>query len=214
MAKNNFLKPDKITLAKWVDKALQQYLKKENIKFGFSVFTIWPLNSTSMAKKFGPSEVFIVTEEEDLRNSYHSYTIMQTNNNEDGIKTTTKLLNIARTFQGIVAVTPTKTKCPSSPTPHYYVEMPCNPTMPTTNPKLVVNLEDLFLESHDLNVSYQTQQIPTLTNLLSLPRLPTRRTLEKEQLIDYFSSRVVTFNQYLAVLKQKAMSRQRGCKQS
>ncbi len=174
MAKNNFLELDKITLSKWVDKALQQSLKKENIKFGFKVCKIWPLNSISMARKFGPSEVFTTTKEKDPRNSYHSYTTVQTNDNEDEAKTTTKLLNITKTFQGVVIVTPTKTKCPFSPTPHYYVEMSCSPTTPTTNPKLIVNLEDLCLESHDLNVSYQTQQVPTLTNLLSLPWLPTR----------------------------------------
>jgi hypothetical protein len=70
-----------------------------------------------MARKFGPSEVFTATEEEDLKNSYHSYTTLQTNDNEDEAKIATKLLNIAKTFQGIAIVTPTKTKCPSSPAP-------------------------------------------------------------------------------------------------
>jgi hypothetical protein len=41
MAKNNLLQPNIIILAKWVDKALQQSLKKENIKFGFKVCEIW-----------------------------------------------------------------------------------------------------------------------------------------------------------------------------
>jgi len=167
-----------------------------------------------MAIKFGPSKVFNAIEEKDPRNSYHSYTTMQTNDNENEVETTTNLLNIARTFQGVTMVTPTKTKCPSSPTPHYYVKMSCSPTTPTTNPKLVVNLEDPCLESHDLNVSYQTQQVLTLTNLLSLPQMLTRRIFKKEPLIDYSSSHVVTSNQYLAVLKQKAMSRQSECKQS
>jgi hypothetical protein len=48
MAKNNFLQPNKIILAEWVDKALQQSLKKENIKFGFRVYEICPLNSIAM----------------------------------------------------------------------------------------------------------------------------------------------------------------------
>jgi len=169
MVKNNFLELDKINLTKSVDKGLRQSLKKENIKFGFKVCKIWPLNFASMAKKFVPSEVFTTMEEEDPRNSYHSYTTMQTNDNEDETKTTTKLLNIARTFQGVAIVTPTKIKCPFSPTPRYYVDLPCNPTTLITNPKLIVNLKDPCLESHDLNVSYQTQQVPTLTNLLSLP---------------------------------------------
>jgi len=38
MAKNNFLELDKITLAKWVDKVLQQFIKNENINFGFVEF--------------------------------------------------------------------------------------------------------------------------------------------------------------------------------
>jgi hypothetical protein len=37
MAKNNYLEPDKAT---WVENALQQSLKKENIKSGFKVFRI------------------------------------------------------------------------------------------------------------------------------------------------------------------------------
>jgi hypothetical protein len=32
MAKNNYLEPNKVTLVAWVDKALEQSLKKENIK--------------------------------------------------------------------------------------------------------------------------------------------------------------------------------------
>jgi hypothetical protein len=95
-----------------------QSLKKENIKFGFMVCKIWPLNFASMAIKFGLSEVVITIEEKDPKNSYHSYTTMQTNNNGDEAKIATILLNIARTFQGIAIVTPTKTKCPSSPTPY------------------------------------------------------------------------------------------------
>jgi hypothetical protein len=66
MAKKHFLQLDKILLAKWVDKALQQSLKKENIKLGFRVYKIWPLNSIAMAIKFGPSEVFTIIEEKDV----------------------------------------------------------------------------------------------------------------------------------------------------
>jgi nitrate reductase NapE component len=83
------LQPDKIILVEWVDKALQQSLKKENIKFGFRVYEIWPLNSIAMVTKFGPSEVFTIVEEEDLGNSNHLDTTMQTNNSEDEIKAPT-----------------------------------------------------------------------------------------------------------------------------
>jgi hypothetical protein len=37
MVKNNHLEPNKVTLTTWVDKALQQPLKKENIKLRFKV---------------------------------------------------------------------------------------------------------------------------------------------------------------------------------
>jgi hypothetical protein len=63
MVKNNYLEPNKTTLVAWVDKALQQPLKKENMKLGFKVSRIWPLNLTTMVGKFGLSDVFIVIEE-------------------------------------------------------------------------------------------------------------------------------------------------------
>ncbi len=103
-------------------------------------------------------------------------------------------MNIIGTFQGIVIITHTITKWPSSPTRRYFLEMPCNPTTPTTNHELVVNIIDPCLESNDLNVSYQTQQVPILANLLSLPQLQTRKNLGKKPLVNYFSSHVATFD--------------------
>jgi hypothetical protein len=75
MAKSNLLEPNKITLVEWVDKALQQSLKKENMKSGFSVCRIWPLNSIDMAKKFGPSEVSLQQKKEILK--IHTIQIQQ-----------------------------------------------------------------------------------------------------------------------------------------
>jgi len=80
---------------------------------------------------------------------------MQTCDSEDEVAI--DLFNIARTFQGVAIVICTKVKCLFSSIPHYYVEMPCSLTTPTTNLELVVNLEDPCLELDDLNVSYQTQ---------------------------------------------------------
>jgi translation initiation factor 2B subunit (eIF-2B alpha/beta/delta family) len=37
MAKNNFFEPNKVIMTKSMDKALQQSLKKKNIKFRFKV---------------------------------------------------------------------------------------------------------------------------------------------------------------------------------
>jgi len=92
-----------------------------------------------MAKKFGSNEIFIAIKEEDPINSYHSNTIVQIGDNEDEVEAATKSLNIVETFQVIVIVTPTRVKCPSSIAPCYYVEMPLNPTTPSTNPTFVVN---------------------------------------------------------------------------
>ncbi len=44
-------------------------------------------------------------------------------------------------------------------------------------------------------------------DLLSLPTLPTRIKHGKESLVDYSNSHVVTSNQYLIVLKQKALDK-------
>jgi nitrate reductase NapE component len=48
-----------------VDKALQQFLKKENIKLGFKVCGIWPLNLIAMVGKFGLIEMFIAINKEE-----------------------------------------------------------------------------------------------------------------------------------------------------
>jgi hypothetical protein len=47
-----------------------------------------------------------------------------------------------------------------------------------------------------------------LGDLLSLPRLPTRKRHGKKPLVDYSSSHVVTSNQYLAVLRQNALEKE------
>jgi hypothetical protein len=92
MAKNNYLELNKAKLVAWVDKALQQSLKKENIKLGFRVYGIWPLNPSTMVGKFGPSDVFNTTKEEEHELSYHSDATYEFNNSE--VKVATKLLNI------------------------------------------------------------------------------------------------------------------------
>jgi hypothetical protein len=47
-----------------------------------------------------------------------------------------------------------------------------------------------------------------LKNLLFSPHLPTRKTHEKEPLIDYNQSHVVTFDEYLQILHKKAMDKE------
>jgi nitrate reductase NapE component len=96
MVKNNYLELGKTIIKAWVDKALQQSLKKENIKSRFRVFIIWPLNHVAMVGKFGPGDVFIVAKKEEHELSYHSNAIDESSNNEANV--TIKLLNIVKTF--------------------------------------------------------------------------------------------------------------------
>jgi nitrate reductase NapE component len=91
MVKNNYLEPNKTKIKAWVQKALQQSLKKGNIKSRFRVFRIWPLNHVAMVGKFGPCDVFIATKEKEHELSYPSNATNKANVN-------IKLLNIIRTF--------------------------------------------------------------------------------------------------------------------
>jgi hypothetical protein len=120
------------------------------------------------------------------------------------------MLNIVGIFKPMFSIIPTF-ECSSSPTIGYYVEMPYIFTTPTNNHKenqLVVNLEDLTLELNDLIGPNQTQEVFGLANLLSLPRLLTRKRECKKPLVDYYNSHMVTLDQYLAMLKHKAMDKE------
>jgi hypothetical protein len=126
MAKNNYLELNKVALIAWVDKALQQSLKKENIKSRFRVFGIWPLNLTTMVGKIGLGDVFTTVEKEKHEISYHSNATDDPSNNE--VEVAIMLLKIVRTFQAQI---PTTLDCPLSPMPRYYVEMPNSPGITT-----------------------------------------------------------------------------------
>jgi len=71
-----------------------------------------------------------------------------------------------------------------------------------------VNLENSNVKLNDLTIITQTQGVTKLGDLLSLPRLPTKKIHGKESLMDYSNSHVVTSNQYLIVLKQKALDKE------
>jgi hypothetical protein len=62
IARNNYFKLDKVTLTKWVDKALLQSLKKKTIKLRFRICRIWSLNLVAMVGKFRFNEVFTAIE--------------------------------------------------------------------------------------------------------------------------------------------------------
>jgi hypothetical protein len=61
MSKSNHMKPNKITLARWVDQALEQSFTKQNIKFRFRITCIWLLNPKVMDNKIKPLRVYTTT---------------------------------------------------------------------------------------------------------------------------------------------------------
>jgi hypothetical protein len=58
MSKSNYMELDKITLARWVDQALDKSITKQNIKSGFKVTVIHPLNLRAMDSKIKPSNIY------------------------------------------------------------------------------------------------------------------------------------------------------------
>jgi hypothetical protein len=75
MSRSNHMEPNKITLSRWVDQALEKSLIKQNIKYGFRTTCTWPLNPKAMDNKFiRPSEVYIATNVNNVRNEKY-YTI-------------------------------------------------------------------------------------------------------------------------------------------
>jgi hypothetical protein len=143
-----------------------------------------------MVGKFGPSDVFTAIEKKGHENSYHLNAIDESSNNETEVAI--ELLNIVRTFQTTVIVTPVMSNCPSSPMSCYYVEMPHSFATPTNNhekDQLVVNLEDVIPNLNNLVSPNQTQRPIGLVNLLSLLILPTKRIQGNEPLVDYSNSR-------------------------
>lgn len=74
--------------------------------------------------------------------------------------------------------------------------MSCTPTTHANNQKhdqIMVNLEDLNIEWNNLLIPNQTQEPPTIVDLLSLPRLLKRKIHGKEPLVHYSMSHVVTY---------------------
>ncbi len=58
MIRNNHLELDKVTLASWVDKTLNQSLSKQNILNGFRATWVWPLNPKAMDDKTNPNSMY------------------------------------------------------------------------------------------------------------------------------------------------------------
>lgn len=75
MASRNYTKLNNTTLITWVDKALNQSPTKQNIKFGFKVCGIWPLNLKAMEHKTKLSNIYITlitSENEEGEKDYNS----------------------------------------------------------------------------------------------------------------------------------------------
>jgi hypothetical protein len=64
MSKSNYMELDEITLNGWVDQALDKSIMEQNIRFGFRVTNIYPLNPRAMDNKTEPSNIYkMVTNE-------------------------------------------------------------------------------------------------------------------------------------------------------
>jgi hypothetical protein len=64
MSKSNYMELDKITLIGWVDQALDKSITEQNIKFGFRVISIYPLNLRAMDNKIEPSNIYTMVANE------------------------------------------------------------------------------------------------------------------------------------------------------
>ncbi len=58
MIKRNYVEPNKIVLAGWVDKAFNQTHLQKNIILGFKSIGIWPLNPKAMDEKTSPNNLY------------------------------------------------------------------------------------------------------------------------------------------------------------
>ncbi len=58
MVERNYIEPNKITLARWVDKTLDLALTRQNIMSGFKGIGIWPLNPKAMDSKTSLSTMY------------------------------------------------------------------------------------------------------------------------------------------------------------
>jgi hypothetical protein len=58
MFSRNYIEPNKLALARWVDKALDQALTRKNIMLGFKGIRIWPPNLKAMDDKTNPCTIY------------------------------------------------------------------------------------------------------------------------------------------------------------
>ncbi len=85
MVSNNYIKLDKVTLANWVKKALDQSLTEIFFLLLFRITKIWPLNPTTMHEKTNPSSLYITnnTKTNNRQVENNDFTSNEENEKED-----------------------------------------------------------------------------------------------------------------------------------
>jgi hypothetical protein len=135
MASNNYIEPNKITLANKIKKALNQTLTKKNIFSRFRVVGIWPLNLTAIHEKTNLSNLYksnnTTTSTQGEDGNFTSNEKNEKDEKEDNNiqwekqSNTTKLINISTTTplaHDNLVVNVSKIH------PNYYVDLPINST--------------------------------------------------------------------------------------
>ncbi len=67
MVKNNYNEPNKVTLISWVDTTLDLVLSQKNIKNGFQVTKLQPLNPKAMDGRTKPSELYTIDHNNNIK---------------------------------------------------------------------------------------------------------------------------------------------------
>lgn len=96
MARNKFSELNKITLAIWVDKALDQSSTKQNIEVGFNVIRIWPFNLRAMDENIELTNIYTSVNSNDEEGEDHYTTKENLGHNEQEEYVVVELLNIIR----------------------------------------------------------------------------------------------------------------------
>lgn len=71
----NYTKLNKINLTTWMDKALNQSLIKQNIKYRFKVYRIWPLNPKAMEHRTKPLDIYTTLKISDNEQGEEDYNL-------------------------------------------------------------------------------------------------------------------------------------------
>jgi len=105
MVLNNYNEPNKVTFIGWVDKALDLALSKRNIKNGFQVTRICPLNPKAMDGSTKPSELYTTNHNNSTSNDDNVENFDGAMNDikgwgEDGVPK--KLINITTTTMSLL----------------------------------------------------------------------------------------------------------------